>query len=215
MSKEELPETREPSSSSKKRWYFDPQVVTAIAITIISVCALLVSLQQTKILADQQRITTEAAKAQLWPFIELEVGAGFNEEGIIILKISVTNSGTGPAIIEGVRFSYRDSVYLDWWDFLTDIPMKDGVTYGITNADISNRVIQAGESYDILNLSDNIPLMRGLYSYLDQAEDQPRIEICYRSVFDDYWLLDLDLVGERQTKEVESCTIPSEEQFNN
>ncbi|MEM7571383.1 MAG: hypothetical protein AAF433_00730 [Bacteroidota bacterium] len=215
MSAGELPESpQEEPPRSKKRWYFDPQVITAIALTIISVCALLVSLQQTKILAEQQRVTTEAAKAQLWPHLEVDISTGFDDEGIIILRLSVTNSGTGPAIVDRVRLSFRDSVYSDWWDFLRDIPMEDEVSYGITNAGISGRVIQAGESYNALVLDDNIPLMRGLYRYLVRSGEHPKIDVCYHSVFDDHWLLKVDLLGERSTEKVDACMIPPEEQFN-
>lgn len=192
----------------------DPQMITAIALTIISVCALLVSLQQTKILAEQQRVTTEAAKAQLWPHIQLEIHQGFDEAGIVKFELVATNSGTGPAIVEGIRFSFRDSIYTDWWDFLDEIPRGEDVNLGISNDPIGNRVIQAGESFSALVLNDNRPLMRAFIKFFIEGAEQPFIEICYRSVFDDYWLMTKDLFDNYQTQESEGCAIPEDEQFN-
>ncbi|MEM6877317.1 MAG: hypothetical protein AAF544_02065, partial [Bacteroidota bacterium] len=48
------------------------QTITTIAVTIISLCALVVSIYQTKLLAEQQELATKAEKAQLWPNLDFQ-----------------------------------------------------------------------------------------------------------------------------------------------
>lgn len=71
------PSTASPPAK-KKSWSADQSLIATLALAVISLCALFVSIYQTRVLsmqqevmAEQQRIMMESAKAQLWPNIEV------------------------------------------------------------------------------------------------------------------------------------------------
>ncbi|MEL6140668.1 MAG: hypothetical protein AAFU67_03525, partial [Bacteroidota bacterium] len=57
-------------------FFTDPQNIIAAGVTLISACALIVSLHQTRIMTQQQELMFEKAKAEVWPHISLGVSNG-------------------------------------------------------------------------------------------------------------------------------------------
>ncbi len=79
----------------KNRWPLDQSLVATLALTIISLCALFVSIYQTRVLsqqqevmAEQQRIMTESAKAQLWPNASFGRYRAYDPGGIHLNRLS-------------------------------------------------------------------------------------------------------------------------------
>jgi len=62
---EEIPKKR--SNPTKKAYLLNPQLVVAVAVVIISLCALFVSFMQARIMNKQYEIMQEQTKAAVWP----------------------------------------------------------------------------------------------------------------------------------------------------
>ena len=187
--------------------------LSTLALVIVSVCALFVSIYQTVVLsgqqnvmASQQEVMLRNAKAQLWPNIELGVAVGYSENEIDELSVEIINSGTGPAIIEGVEIEV-DGEYVDsWYALWNAINLPDSIDRAINNQTISNRVIQSGEEYSFLSLSDNPPMMTFVRNQM-RENLSPVITICYSSVFGDRYMLQklLWIPSENISKQVDEC----------
>ena len=204
------------------RWWerIDHSLFATIALTIISTCALFVSIYQTRVLslqqevmAEQQRIMTENAKAQLWPNVGIGRSRGYENGVISELDFSIGNTGTGPAIIERVTLQYQGKYARNWWELFNLTNLPDTIPQIITNSRISGRVLQSGEGSVFLSLSDNQPLMEH-FARIIEEEQGITVTICYKSVFDDHWLLEAKLgeAGERAFP-VETCSIADSSAF--
>ena len=178
----------------KKGWTLDQSLLATVALTVISLCALFVSIYQTRVLsqqqevmAEQQRIMTESAKAQLWPYLEVDRTRG-SKDGITLdtLEFTIVNNGTGPAVIEGATVQYQENYAKDWGNLFSLTNLPDTVSGLVNNSTLSLGVLPAGQSRTILGLSINPPLMEHMGRIIDN--EGFTITICYRSVFDDYWL---------------------------
>ncbi len=183
------------TAAPKNRWPLDQSLVATVALTVISLCALFVSIYQTRVLsqqqevmAEQQRIMTESAKAQLWPNVGVGRSRSYDREGMNLesLEFTIGNAGTGPAIIESASVQYEGKYARSWGELfrLTDYP--DTLSTVRDDALISRRVIPANEASTFLGLSQNQPLMEHMNRIIDN--EGFTITICYRSVFNDYWL---------------------------
>ncbi len=176
-------------------------MLATVALSIISLGALIVSIYQTRVLsqqqevmagqqqimAEQQRIMTESAKAQLWPNVEIDRNRGF-EDGITIsmLDFTIGNTGTGPAIIEKVTVQYEGRYARDWGELFRLTNLPDTVSGLVNNATLSSGVLPAGQSTTVLGLSINQPLMEHMGRIIEN--EGFIITMCYRSVFNEYWL---------------------------
>ncbi len=157
-------------------------LTTSIAVGVISLCALVVSLYQSRIMTQQNELQRETMKAQLWPRLEFVVSRAY-EDGITHFALHAKNQGSGPAIIESVDLQYKKKSYPDWWDLLDHMSLPDSVQTYITNRTINHSVIRPGEDLIFLDLSEYKELMYEV----DQRSSHIDIKICYRSVFGDSW----------------------------
>ena len=212
-----IPATDEQKATAPKQknsLNFDQSLLATVTLSIISLGALVVSIYQTRVLslqqevmAEQQRIMTESAKAQLWPNVAIGRNRGYEEGVINTLKFVVVNSGTGPAIIEGMSVQYEGKYAYDWGDLFNLTSLSDTVPVVANTASIIGGVLPAGESITILGLSENQPLMEHMARVIE--EEGFIINICYKSVFDDHWLREhkFGQHGIDQITSVDSCAI--------
>lgn len=199
----------------KKGWTLDQSLLATVALSIISLCALIVSIYQTRVLsqqqevmAEQQRIMTESAKAQLWPNASLGRNRAYDPRGIhLSLEFIIDNSGTGPAIIEKASVQYEGKYAKSWGELFRLTGYPDTLSTVTDNASISGVVMTANESTVFLGLSDNQPLME----HMDEVIENEgfTITICYRSVFNDYWFREhkYGKDGFDRLTSVDSCVI--------
>ncbi|RMF04731.1 MAG: hypothetical protein D6772_00195 [Bacteroidetes bacterium] len=195
-----------------KKFWRDPQNVIALGVTFISVCALAVSIQQTRIMREQRELMYEQAKASVWPRLDISVRKGHNPEdgSLIIYEVMVNNEGVGPAIVKGVETTFKGENVSDWWDIFARLNLPDTVNTYISNANLNRSIIRAGENVTILNLNENLPLAQYFY----QQSDQLSISVWYESIYGDCWKLQISSEGVI-TKEAKAGDIPPEEvQFN-
>ncbi|WP_152538647.1 hypothetical protein [Aquimarina macrocephali] len=189
----------------------DPNLIIAIGVLIASFSALFVYMKQASIMSDQTEILLEQTKANAWPRLSIETDLNWIDKKLESLKIKIHNKGTGPALVEGVRVTY-DSVYIrSWADLFDKVNVPDSISTSISNKTIYNTVLSANENYYWLRLIHDPNLARWLYNHREKIT----IEICYRSVFKDYWLLTVDKNGYNTTKKLDTpeSPLPSDEMF--
>ncbi len=182
-------------ANRKKGWTLDQSLLATVALSVISLGALIVSIYQTRVLsmqqevmAEQQRIMTESAKAQLWPNAGVGRFRNYDRKGIRLdsLRFTIGNSGTGPAIIEKAAVQYEGKYVKTWGEFFRLTNYPDTLPTLAYRGRISQRVLPANEGSTFLGLSFNQPLMEHMGKIIDN--EGFTITICYRSVFNDYWL---------------------------
>lgn len=197
---------------------FDSQTLLALGVLAVSFIALFISVRQTSIMSEQTRLLVEQNKGNAWPHLEMGLSRGYignEEEGyrINLFKINITNKGTGPAIVEAVRVLYDGQASRNWDDFYQKAVLPDSIAGGHSNSTVMNKVIAANEEVTMLNLSNNGELMQYIY---DRGE-QFVLEICYRSVYDDHWLVRREgfhtNLEQIQTTRVDGCQVKAEELF--
>lgn len=161
----------------------DPQMIIAIAVAIISICALAVSIFQARVMNEQRSLMVEQLKSSAWPRLELRTAKSQQGQEISNYYLLVTNKGIGPAIVEKVLVSYDGNYYKNWWDLFQGFNLSDSIPTHISNVSLKNRVIQSGEELRILGLSNNLELANEFYKRADKI----KIQICYKSVFNDFF----------------------------
>lgn len=209
---------------------FDYYLVSTVSLAVISLCALIVSIYQTNVLSGQQEVMNEQqvimrsqqelmqtnAKAQLWP--RLRVGFDQSYEGTELknLEFIIFNEGTGPALVEYIAIGYNGAYATSWYNLWNAANIPDFIPRTITNQLINNRVIQAGERYTFLSLSENPALMEVVLSDIKSGQGLEMI-LCYQSVFDEHWLIEGDVyeLVFRVPVQVDSCITKGKPLFLN
>ena len=148
-----------------------PDMIVALAATVTSICALIVAVRQTEIMQEQQR-------ASAWPHLE------WLPSNYPTLAIRVANKGVGPAIVEDVRIHYAGKDYdANIRGMFNDLIGTD--TFFSVISTVEGRVITPGETITMIEVED--PRALRIYAETD-IRDFPRIEICYRSIYGEYWV---------------------------
>lgn len=200
--------------SNPKQLLRDPQNIIAIGVTVISLCALIVSIMQTNIMLEEREISRQYSRASVWPHLELWMSKAHDttDRSITQLALTLTNSGVGPAIVTDVRISYDGQPARSWKQLFELQNIPDSLETYITNQNFNKRVIRIGESIEILNLNINIPLARAFYALLEHLS----IEIYYESIYGEKWKYEQNANGEAKTIPLDEYKrLPESEQFNN
>lgn len=162
----------------------------AVGVLLVSFIALFISVRQTSIMGEQTRLLVEQNKASAWPYLEIDLNRGFTRDqngklDITDYKIVITNKGTGPAIVEAVRISYDGESTRNWHDLYKTTGIPDSISSAHSNSSLMNKVIATNEQVKMLTLSNNA----GLMNWIFERGDKIVMEICYRSVYDDHWVV--------------------------
>ena len=125
-------------SQEPKSKLSDPQNIIALGVTIISLCAFIVSVYQTQIMQEERELMREYSRASVWPRLALSASKGHNSEDgrINHFELFIMNNGIGPAIITDVKVTYKDTVANDWWELFKLQGIPDSIETDITNASL-------------------------------------------------------------------------------
>lgn len=161
----------------------EPQNIIAFGVTLISVCALIVSITQTRVMFRQIELMDIQARASVRPIIGFERYRAFNPQTrqLIDYRLSISNKGVGPATIDDVYVEYHGQAIRGWEHLFNNFNLPDSIPTYITNSKINNAVIQEGQEVVILDLSDNVALGRAIYKSLDSLS----VKILYSSIYGD------------------------------
>lgn len=190
----------------------DTQFLLAIGVLIISIAALFVSIRQASIMNRQTDILLQQTKANAWPSLSISINSTIKNDTINSYLIKIANKGTGPAIIEGIRFTYQNKIFQTWEDFFEHIQIPDSVNLSRSTSSIYHRVIAEGEVVELINFNENWELIQWIYA---KGQDI-KIEICYKSVFEDYWLISRKGIITNEVSKIETieaCEFEENEMF--
>ncbi len=171
-------------SNQKRSKFTEPQNIIAVGVTIISLCALIVSLMQTQIMKEEREIMRSYSRASVWPRLDLGLSKSHHlDNSIKSLRYILSNNGVGPAIITDVKVEYKGQPATDWWDLFEIQAIPDSVNTFIGNIDFNDIVVSSGESLVVLNLDQNQPLAREFFKRINDID----ITIHYESIYEEQW----------------------------
>lgn len=154
--------------------------IVAFSAIFISVCALGVSIFQTRILSMEK-------DAAVWPYVR--IATTWTDSQFIL---SVSNDGIGPAIIQDVTYEFHDSTYYFIHKLALNLMNQDTLlknsieTLSYANIESYGTALKAGESRDILTIEKVSPeVIKRFQHYL--YKDRIKIKIDYCSIYKKCW----------------------------
>ncbi|SEC41425.1 hypothetical protein SAMN04489761_2927 [Tenacibaculum sp. MAR_2009_124] len=167
----------------KKKIKIDANLIIAFGVLLASVGALIVSTRQASIMNEQTKIILEQSKSSAWPSLSIGMSRRVDKDRVSEFLFSISNRGTGPAIVEQTYISYNGNYFSNWSEFYEILEVPDSMVISHRNDILLNRVIKPGEDFILIDWSKNIPLMNFIFEKADAFE----IIICCKSVYGDYW----------------------------
>jgi len=170
-------------------------LIVAGSALFISACALLISVQEMRIMRTQQ-------KASMYPY--LTMGMSYNSEGFGFV---VKNSGNGLAKINSYKVANDTIHFRDWFDVLqTVMPEAQNIDYSIINTEgnIRKQMITPGEEVNLIFLKWT-PETR----ILEKRIQDLKIEICYASLLEEHWKIEDGVPTDLE----KPCDIEMEKEF--
>lgn len=152
-------------------------------MTLISVCALIVSITQTRVMIRQSEMMDTQARASLRPILAFDRLRAFDPDNrqLTDYRLFISNNGLGPAYIDAATIRYRDAPLTSWEDLMDRAGVADSLPRHLTTGNIGNTVVKAGQTINFLDMSSNLPLARALQPALDELQ----LTIRYSSVYGD------------------------------
>ena len=149
--------------------------IIAIAATITSVCALIVTVYQTKLTREQQLNS-------VWPYLIIYDVVDENQQA----SLMVSNYGIGPAIIDSVRVTYKERSYSSPVDVVKAISKglnrgEYGMQWFQTSLSKGSVIPQGQTSNWIIvnNPADNAIFRKEL--------SEIKAYIYYHSIYEEHW----------------------------
>jgi len=147
-----------------------------VSAVVISVCALVVSVLQTRIAREQQT-------ASVWPRLMLD--ADVLERNF---SISVVNQGVGPAIIRDVSIQYQGKDYDDLSQLLLNTAGRAGGGF-FTATLAPEMVLKSGDEVNLFALTRGDEATSFRLRNLVYRDDSFRYEVVYSDVYGNCWKL--------------------------
>lgn len=172
--------------SETRRWYTEPETFVAVAALVVSLSALGVGVYEARLQRTHDR-------AEVWP--NLEVGTFTSNDGANVI---VDNTGLGPAIVEMVSVAVDDAPKQTWHGVLGALLGDSTRNFG--NTSLVEHGVRPGDRVEFLRLPPaSMPMP--FWSQIARI----KIRVCYRSVFDERWMLDARLGTATRRTHVSEC----------
>jgi hypothetical protein len=182
------------------------EVFVSLAALITAVAAVVITLEQTKVMREEAELERRNARISVIPSVWMGTHIG-NTEGEAYFKIVLTNKGLGPAVIESFDVSYRDQPVDNWDDLArlmaTHVESKksyEGSTLGSERSPVSpGLMLEAGgvaEPFSVFERTDS----DGLKLFMRGAPGLS-ISLCYCSLYGDCFRTEMF----RRPQEAEAC----------
>lgn len=165
------------------KWYKNPEMIVALSALLIGLVTAFTSIYSAY-------VDREYARASVWP--RLEIFRSFDDNSF---SYSVSNNGTGPALIKYAKIK-DGSKYIKTWKDIK--PFEDTTQSHISNRTLSpqNRITPVSYKGDDAKA-------------LVKADGSISIELCYCSIYEECWVADR---SNRPTA-VEACFIDNKQMF--
>jgi hypothetical protein len=166
------------------KWYKNPEMIVALSALLIGLVTAFTSIYSAY-------VDREYARASVWP--RLEIFRSFSRNSSF--SYSVSNNGTGPALIKYAKIK-SGSRYIKTW--------KDIEAFqNIRQSHISNRTLSPQKSITpvLYKGEDTTSLLK--------ADDLISIELCYCSIYNECWIID----RENRPRATEVCMADETQMF--
>lgn len=149
----------------------------AISAVFISLCALYVSVQEMRLMRQQQKVSV---------YPHLTLWRNYNSEGF---GVNIKNSGTGLATINSIQLTDGERYFKDWPDLVAHY-LPDSLAFGYDKMRVNTlngEVLTPGEEVKLFSVKWS-PAIRKF----EQKSRDLTMRICYSSLLNDSWLLEND-----------------------
>ena len=191
---------------AKKKRKIDINLIIAIGVLLASIGALIISTRQANIMNEQTKILLEQTKSGLWPSLSIGMSRDGGKRGLKTYFYSISNRGTGPAIVEQTYISVDDKYISNWSELYDVINVPDTIFRSHGNNILFNRVIKPNEDFKLIDWSNNPDLMNFIYN----ESHRIYVKICYKSVYGDYWEINRkgfkNNLEQSTTEQLKECT---------
>ena len=157
---------------------------------IIAISALFVSLVTVVISVYSAHIDRTYSRASVWPRVEI-----FRSFGKDFFEYSVTNNGTGPALIKYAKIKSNNKIIHYW----IDIPEMDN----IIQSHIGTRILPSLATIKPIASTGSVSME------ISKIDANISIELCYCSIYQECWVTN----RENKPQPVEVCTIDDVDRF--
>lgn len=146
--------------------------VVALCAILLSVCALYLSVKETRIL-------TQQLKASMYPYVTNS--KFYNSEGY---GIRVKNSGNGLAKIESYQVKVGKKIFTDWKKLISELTPDLVITYSDvkTSGNIEGEILTPNEEVVVIFFNWTEDTRRFQKNF-----DNLEVEIVYSSLLDEKW----------------------------
>ena len=182
------------------------EVFVSLAALITAVAAVVITLEQTKVMREEAELERKNARISVLPSVWLSTYIG-DIEGESYYKVALTNKGLGPAVIERFDVTYQGHPVYNWDELARKVAAHvgseksfEGDVLRSTRSPVSpGLMLEAGGMAYPLQVDDGTDpdgirlLMRGSVDM--------QISLCYCSLYGDCFRTELF----KRPQEVESC----------
>ena len=148
-------------------------------------------------------IQRQQLKVQAWPRLTFESdslpGATPSDVGF---SLSLKNRGVAPADVRSMRLTVAGETVTDWDDWLGRIGRRHGVSRSFqlsTRGSPVGSVIGVGQSTTLVSTESATTVA------LLASDDESALSVCYCSMLDDCWSLEVSPKGDSSTIAVSHC----------
>ncbi len=168
------------------------ELLLGISATLLSLCALVVSVFQTGIAREQTEIARQQQHASVWPHVQVHYSQNSEE-----FTWSVLNNGVGPALIKAVELRYRAKRYASHAELvseqLTRLPTKGTLKAALDIAEIGKGSVVRPEGEIMLErVRSQTAVVQALREMI--MDSSFRYRVVYSDVYGNCWQNDRDVV---------------------
>src|SRR5689334_7207343 len=167
--------------SEGRPWYREPETFIAVAALVVSVSAVAVGLYEAALQRKHDR-------AEVWPHLEITTYTMLSGA-----KLSVDNTGIGPALIKSIVVTVDGKPVHDWNEVLTQL-LGHSPPAPLSNSTIAESAIRPGDKVTVVGIpNEDMP------PRFWKSVGRVAMKVCYSSVFGESWMLREAHIGERTT----------------
>jgi hypothetical protein len=157
--------------SDGRPWYREPETFIALSALVVSVSAVAVGIYEASLQRAHDR-------AEVWPHVEVGTYTTMTDATIIL-----ENTGVGPAVVESVVFTLDGKPRTGWPDLVEGLLGKEAPSR-FSHETVRDHSLRAGDKVAVVGLPMN-SLPPGFWTYIRRVG----VSICFRSVFDERWMM--------------------------